>query len=56
MYCIVSAETIEGRKLIKGGNYNLLLGGFDRETIQGRKLFKGGNYSQKYGNNLHISK
>ena len=39
-----SAETIQGRKLIKGGNY-YLLGGFNRgnysreETIQGRKLF-----------------
>ena len=36
-------ETIQGRKLIKGGNYQLL-GGFDlgnysrEETIQGRKL------------------
>ena len=39
---IVSAETIQGRKLIKGGNY-FLLGGFDRrnysreETVLGRK-------------------
>ena len=39
-----SAETIQGRKLIKGGNY-YLLGGFDggkysmEETIQGQKLF-----------------
>ena len=38
------AETIQGRKLFKGGNYKLLEG-FDRgnyskeETIQGRKLF-----------------
>ena len=38
-------ETIQGRKLFKGGNY-LLLGGFDRgnyskeESIQGRKLYE----------------
>ena len=29
-----SAETIQGRKLIKGGNYQLL-GGFDRGTYSG---------------------
>ena len=40
-----SEETIQGRKLFKGGKY-LLLGGFDwgnyskEETIQGRKLYE----------------
>ena len=41
---IVAAETIQGRKLIKGGNYWFLRGfcrgNYSREeTIQGRKLF-----------------
>jgi hypothetical protein len=50
------AETIQGRKLFKGGNY-YLLGVFDRrnysreENIQGQKVFKGRNYSWKYGIN-----
>ena len=41
---MISATIIQGRKLIKGGNY-YLLGGFDggkysmEETIQGQKLF-----------------
>jgi hypothetical protein len=40
-----SEETIQRRKLFKGGNYSLL-GGFDcgnyskEETIQGRKLYE----------------
>ena len=59
---IVAAETIEGGKLLKGGNYSRKYGSFRimaiflfknwivaAETIEGGKLLKGGNYSQKYG-------
>ena len=43
MYVIIFATIIQGRKLIKGGNYLLLRGFYSgnysrEETIQGRKL------------------
>ena len=46
------AEIIQGRKLFKGGNYQLL-GGFDRrnyskeESIQGKKLYEEVRYLKK---------
>ena len=49
-----SEETIQGRKLFKGGNY-LSSGGFDcgnyskEETIQGRKLYEEIRYTCLFG-------
>ena len=38
MYAHKSAETIQGRKLLKGGNYSR------EETTQGRKLYEEKRY------------